>query len=201
MNDILGNEGVEKTITFQVDYVPPEASTVIKNPSLTNDVISDEKPGSSLTVNLEESVTVTGIIVDELDSTSGNLNDGTVGSWPEWSQFPSGPGEHKFSISLAYTPWNWNSGILPSLSEGIYTVELGATTDEVSYTGTVETGPLFVKKSPAEINLNSFDETINSSNVEFSGSITDKFVEWGPLVEDIYGRSEEHTSELQSREN
>src|SRR5690606_34526977 len=36
-------------------------------------------------------------------------------------------------------------------------------------------------------NLNSFDETINSSNVEFSGSITDKFVEWGPLVEDIYG--------------
>src|SRR5699024_1004422 len=187
MNDILGNECIEKTMTFNVDFEPPEASTVIKNPYFTNDVISNEKPGSKLIVDLEEQITFTGGIIDVLNPTSGSTGDGFLGSWPDWAMFPQGPGTYEFDISLAYTPVPWFSGILPNLPESVYTLQLGASTDELSYADSVDVGPLFVKNSPAVIQVEPVADTINASSVEVSGTIIDKFIEWQPRVKEIYG--------------
>ncbi|MDQ0231804.1 LPXTG cell wall anchor domain-containing protein [Metabacillus malikii] len=188
MNDGLGNKGAEKTITFNVEFEAPKASTVITHAELEGNVLSNENSSTKLNMDLKEKVTVTGVIFDALDPNGGDFNNGTIGSYVEWAKFPYGPGKIDFNVSLAYRPWVWfGDPFLPSLHESIYTIQLGASSDEVSYDDTVDVGPLFVKKSPSKIEVNQVDETIEQSTYEITGKIVDKFVEWGPSVKQIYG--------------
>ncbi|MBS4174325.1 S8 family serine peptidase [Bacillus sp. FJAT-49736] len=201
-NELLGfihitNGKTELILPFAANFAPP---TGIKSYSIDSYDISPNGDGKldNTTVRYEfydRQYTTYIELWDASNPEGGAYEDGYLGYLVAASSTTTGPKTVKFDGS--YT--SWETGKKTNAPDGVYTVDL--TTINQAQTAIVASawlGPIFIKtKAPKIVTENSYSAT--SSNFELSGSIDDEYIDWVPVVEDVFGENFDVNSKLHAK--
>ncbi len=198
-NEILGyvkltNGKTNLTLPFAANFAPP---TGIKSFSIDSDVISPNGDGKleSTTVRYEfwNSQRRTYInLFDAVNQTSGPYGSGDLGYLINTISTSTGPKTVTFNGS--YT--EWETGIKKTTPDSVFALEL--TTLNLLGTAIVEydwIGPVFVKSTPTTIKAED-QITSSGSSFKYTGSLEDKFIDFGPTVEEVFGLDYDVNSKL-----
>ncbi|CRK83066.1 S8 family serine peptidase [Neobacillus massiliamazoniensis] len=192
-NEILGyvyitNGTTNLTLPFAGNFAPP---TGIKDYSIESKVISPNGDGKldSTTVHYEfyDRQNTTFIeLWDAAHQDAGYYHDGYLGYLVASSSTTVGPKSVVFNGG--YT--EWGTGKKATAPDGVYTIDMST----LNLAGTAVAtsawlGPIYVKSSPSEFVLPAADNIIEDTSFEYKGSIKDKFIDFKPVVEQVFGEN------------
>ncbi|MCY7487853.1 S8 family serine peptidase [Paenibacillus alvei] len=187
-NEMLGyvkitNGTTNLILPFAANFTPP---TGLKTYTIDSNHISPNGDGKldSTTVRYEfyDRQAATYIELYDLnDLTGGPYGDGSIG----WilNTGSTTTGAKTLNFTGKYHPWGQSGSTLSALApESVYAMQI--TTLNSTQTAVVARGflPVYIKTSTPKI-VSSDSLNVTGSNLQFSGSIDDSYVKFGPIVE------------------
>jgi minor extracellular serine protease Vpr len=123
---------------------------------------------------------------DAENQAGGYYEDGYVGYLANSSNTSTGPKTVEFNGS--YTSWDPAVTEEPLAPDGVYSLDLttlNATDTAVEVAEWI--GPVYIKTTEPTIVAN--DATVEGTTYAYSGSVSDAYVDWKNLVEEVFGES------------
>jgi minor extracellular serine protease Vpr len=127
-----------------------------------------------------------------------NQNAGTYGDgWIGWIVYATetniGPKTVTFDGTI--TPWEQSVKILAP--DGVYSLDLSTAVDSGNYGTQYSVGPFYVKSTPATIHAS--DLSVEGATATYNGSVSDSYVDWKELVEEVYGEDYDVNDNLHAK--
>jgi minor extracellular serine protease Vpr len=119
---------------------------------------------------------------DAKNQNAGTYGDGWIGWIAYATETNTGPKTVTFDGTI--TPWEQSVKILAP--DGVYSLDLSTPNGNTgNYFAQYSVGPFYVKSTPATIHAS--DLSVEGATATYNGSVSDSYVDWKELVEEVYG--------------